>query len=177
MKRWDEIAKRLEGKTGIVGAEIGVERGVTAAHLLRLSCISTYYCIDDWRFDPVYARVANHKDTSSEYHKINFEKFLRFAVFVTEKIRIITAKSTEAVKMFDDEFFDFVFIDATHSYERVRQDIDDWYPKVTEGGFICGHDYGDPRFPGVKKAVDEGWQYITPWPVELGDDYTWFKEK
>ena len=51
--------------------------------------------------------------------------------------------------------FDLVFIDATHSEESVREDIQLWAPKVRPGGIVCGHDYNNKRFPGVKIAVDE----------------------
>lgn len=52
---------------------------------------------------------------------------------------------------------DYVYIDADHSYESVRQDLGAWYPLVRPGGIIGGHDYtpeGVYHF-GVKQAVDE----------------------
>ncbi|MHA2064359.1 MAG: class I SAM-dependent methyltransferase [Candidatus Thorarchaeota archaeon] len=179
MKRWDEIEKRLRGRKNVIGAEIGVERGETAKRLLALPEISTYYCIDNWRYDPAYAKIAKHKDTCPDYHRITFCIFLSHAHKWPGKVRIITAKSMDAVKLFDNEFFDFVFIDATHSYECVREDIIEWMPKIKLGGFLCGHDYGDPRFPGVKQAVDEmmssGHHAIGP-SIERGDDHTWFTD-
>lgn len=48
-------------------------------------------------------------------------------------------------------FYDFVFIDADHSYEAVRKDIEAWQ-SLTH--FLCGHDYC-LKWPGVIKAVDE----------------------
>jgi hypothetical protein len=51
--------------------------------------------------------------------------------------------------------FDFIYIDANHSYEEVREDLRLWFPKVKLGGIIGGHDYGFSAFPGVKQAVDE----------------------
>ena len=155
MKRWDEIENRIRNKTNVIGAEIGVERGETAKRLLSLPNIRDYYCIDNWRYDPVYAKVAKHKNTMRNHTQTMFSLFLTRASKFTDRIRIITAKSEEAVKLFGDEFFDFVFIDATHSYECVRQDILIWTPKVKPGGFLCGHDYGADLFPGVKQAVDE----------------------
>ena len=60
----------------------------------------------------------------------------------------------EAAALLPDESFDFVFIDADHSYEGVLEDIVDWKPKVREGGWILGHDFA-PGFPGVEQAVTE----------------------
>jgi hypothetical protein len=47
---------------------------------------------------------------------------------------------------------DLLFIDAGHTYEDVKEDIEDWLPLVK--GTIAGHDYS-PNWPGVIKAVDE----------------------
>lgn len=51
--------------------------------------------------------------------------------------------------------FDLVFLDAMHTYEDVRADIQRWYPRVRNGGIMAFHDYGHDHFPGVKQAVDE----------------------
>ena len=48
-----------------------------------------------------------------------------------------------------------VFIDADHSYENTKQDIQDWFPKVRVGGILCGHDIDHKEWPGVGKAVRE----------------------
>ena len=70
-------------------------------------------------------------------------------------------KSSEACKRFPDNFFDFIYIDADHSYDGVRNDILSWFPKIKIGGFICGHDFDpDLEMPegnifGVNKAVTE----------------------
>ena len=51
---------------------------------------------------------------------------------------------------------DVVYIDADHSYQAVREDIALWYPRITPGGALCGHDYyQEKHWPGVKRAVDE----------------------
>lgn len=45
-----------------------------------------------------------------------------------------------------------VFLDANHSYESTKEDID-WALSV-KAGIICGHDYKN-SIPGVVKAVEE----------------------
>lgn len=49
---------------------------------------------------------------------------------------------------------DFVFIDGNHTYEYVTMDIELYWPKVRQGGFLSGHDYG-AGFEGVIRAVNE----------------------
>jgi predicted O-methyltransferase YrrM len=60
----------------------------------------------------------------------------------------------EVVNQFEDESLDVVFIDLTHTYESVKQDIELWLPKVKKGGILAGHDY-ENDWPEVVKAVDE----------------------
>lgn len=47
----------------------------------------------------------------------------------------------EAVKDFDDESVDFVYIDGNHEFKYVAEDICEWSKKVKKGGVISGHDY------------------------------------
>ena len=62
-----------------------------------------------------------------------------------------------SVDLFEDNSLDFVFIDASHEYEDVKNDILAWLPKVKRGGILAGHDYyvNQDWFSGVKKAVNE----------------------
>lgn len=53
---------------------------------------------------------------------------------------VLKMTTHEASQLFKDGEFDMVFIDADHSYEAVRQDVQDWWLKVKRGGFIAGHD-------------------------------------
>lgn len=78
---------------------------------------------------------------------------------------ITTHDASESI----NQDFDMIFIDADHSYEAVKQDIEDWFPKLKKGGIIIGHDYHD--FEGVKKAVHE---YFGPFEVT---DSLWHRKK
>jgi len=57
----------------------------------------------------------------------------------------------------------FVFIDANHTLEAVREDIEMWTPKIMRGGVVAFHDYGRNRADiQVKQAVDE-WHRKAQW--------------
>lgn len=58
---------------------------------------------------------------------------------------------------FLNDSFDVVYIDADHSYEAVRQDIELYLPKIRPGGFLAGHDYikDSKTWQGVYQAVNE----------------------
>ena len=85
---------------------------------------------------------------------------------IDPNLRFLKMTSVEAAKL--GGFYDFVFIDADHSYEAVKADIEAWSPLTN---FICGHDYCN-KWPGVMKAVDE----IYPKAI-LTQDLCWAVQK
>jgi hypothetical protein len=78
--------------------------------------------------------------------------------------------TNQVVSNFFDDTFDLIFIDADHSYEAVRQDIDQWRPKLKKTGIMAGHDYGG-TWTGVKKAADE------TFPIVLTGGLVWSTSK
>lgn len=68
--------------------------------------------------------------------------------------RVIWLPTSEAADYVEDGWADFVFIDAAHSYEAVKDDITRWQCKVRPGGWFGGHDYHSAH-QGVIRAVDE----------------------
>ena len=49
--------------------------------------------------------------------------------------------SKEASRLFEDNSLKFVFLDASHIYEDVCNDIKYWWPKIESGGVLGGDDY------------------------------------
>ena len=71
---------------------------------------------------------------------------------------------------FENESVDFIYIDADHSEDSVRKDLNLYLPKLRPGGIIAGHDYV-PNWPGVRDAVDS----IIGKPDETFEDTSWYK--
>jgi predicted O-methyltransferase YrrM len=61
--------------------------------------------------------------------------------------------SLNAAKQFENETFDFIYIDANHDYESIRDDINAWVPKIKVGGFISFHDVNNENIIKVIKEV------------------------
>lgn len=83
----------------------------------------------------------------------------------------VIADSVTAARGFEGRLFDFVFIDADHSYEGVMRDLRVWLPLVKAGGWIGGHDYDHPHQGEVKRVVDE---FFSEESIELDVGRTWF---
>jgi predicted O-methyltransferase YrrM len=82
-----------------------------------------------------------------------FEANLRRAG-VRERVEIVQAFSLVAARRWDEPI-NLLFLDAAHDYESVRDDLAAWWPLIKPGGMMVIHDYGQPNFPGVQRAVDE----------------------
>jgi hypothetical protein len=130
-----------------VGAEVGVYRGDTSRLLLETFPGLFLYLVDTWAGDSVGDNIFSGK--SAYYDTIkNVEEY-------RDRVHILHTQSVLAAGAVPDGLLDFVFIDADHEYESVRDDIEAWFPKVRLGGLITGHDYNQMRFPGVVQAVNE----------------------
>lgn len=81
------------------------------------------------------------------------EKFLENLKPVEGKYNFKRKTSLEASKEYLDESLSFVFIDGSHEYEDVLEDLKAWIPKIKVGGVIAGHDYG--WCDDVRRAVHE----------------------
>lgn len=170
--RAQSILGWLEGVENPVGAEIGVFKGELSQRLLSRADL-TLYLVDSWTAEhsPQYAKTDDiHAFLTQDYQDQYCRLTQHMVRFAGDRAKIIRKDSKEAAKDIPDASLDFVFIDADHSYEGCKADIETWSKKVKPGGLICGHDYENTDFPkfGVKRAVDELFERI-----ELGQNFTW----
>ena len=177
MRRWDALAEWLPTDDDIIGAEVGVDKGVMSEHLLRAVPRMTLYLVDRWSEYTDAEKAAAHETSvlpfrDSEYFAQARRRVEKIAKRHSDRCHIIVDDSARAADRFADASLDFVFIDADHLYESVKRDIRAWLPKVKPCGVIGGHDYtlsDDPKKNGVRHAVDEICPHVT-----LGDNSTWF---
>lgn len=176
-KRWDYLIEILKSKEHKICAEIGVWKGDFAFNLLNnLPSIKVYHCVDLWKHyeDHTKTLVPNGKMATSNMEEI-YKNFKNKASIYNKKVIIHRMTSAEAAKIIPDNELDFIFIDANHAYEYVKEDIKLWLPKVKSGGVISGHDYGnhddDGRF-GVTRAVKEEFEKF-----EIGPNHVWWTIK
>lgn len=168
--------RRSHGEARCVhGAEIGIHKGEMSAQLLQGHLGLHLIMVDRWKQVPDDAADPNFYSQPQSYFDKAKEQALEATDFAGERRRVIANSSFEAAKEAEDNSLDFVFIDADHSYEGCKQDIETWLPKLKADGMLCGHDYERPSWPreGVKRAVDE-FAAAKGLRVEKDRDNTWF---
>lgn len=94
--------------------------------------------------------------TPISYRNVFEANVARFGL--TGQITIFQGLTSVVCGLVQDRTFDLLFIDADHSYEAVKGDIESWLPKMKLHSTISGHDYGN--HPGVARAVNEKWDNI-----------------
>jgi len=155
------IAKELP--INPVCVEIGVYDGFFSREIHNILNPSKLYLIDPWEIgsdknsnQKTYSGDLSHLttaySTNKELDKVKevFEKEI-----INEKVIIKKGFSYDFINEFKDQYFDFIYIDATHIYESVKADLNMYFPKLKKNGFLCGHDYYDHPSFSVIKAVDE----------------------
>lgn len=143
----ETILTQINLKNTIRIAEIGVYQGRGTSMwnviLINNNINYEYYAIDH------FLGSLEH-DKNLDYYGITLKNLSP----IKDKIKIIKNDSIMESKNYPDEFFDIVYIDASHDYYAVKMDILSWLPKVKSGGIICGDDY-IVGWDGVIMAVDE----------------------
>jgi hypothetical protein len=156
---------------GTVGAELGVWMGNSSKLFLDRG-VKELHLVDSWSIEP-------YKDTTeftweeylSRYSKVtgefNPDGFQRFYDRVYQDVcnKFMNETNVRVHRMTTDEFFDkykepifdWVYVDAAHSYEGVLSDLNNCLSIVKKGGMILGDDYkwGKIGKAGVTKAVNQ----------------------
>lgn len=160
-KRWKILEGLLRNyDCSRQGAEIGVFEGDTTSYLLEKFPELHLLCVDPFKHYPDQTKTLNpNKD---KFYRADFNgvkrTFLERMKSYGSRVTLTSTDSITAAYFVPDRSLDFVFIDANHSYEYVKNDILTWLPKVRLGGLLTGHDYrikGYKNSFGVTRAVRE----------------------
>jgi len=182
-RRARELIKRLDPHISR-GAEIGVWKGEMSRHLLRLRPYLFLIMVDQWESgrecSQSYRRSGDYLARQTRQKMQRAKREARQSTdFAASRRAIWHAASMEAAKSADNHSLDFVFIDAEHTYEAVKADIQAWLPKLRPGALLSGHDYSPPGersekgWPGVVQAVDE-FVIQSGLTLDRGEEATWF---
>jgi len=132
------------------GAEIGTEQGFYAEILCKTNPNLHLNCVDPWI---AYDRGLGYRigATQPQYDTFYKETVERLKSF---KVTFIKEMSIDAVKKFENDSLDFVYIDANHRLEYVVKDIVEWAKRVHPGGIVAGHDYIQYKYQQSSHVVE-----------------------
>lgn len=134
-------------KNGIV-AEIGVDMGDFSQKIIEINKPKKLHLIDLW----------GSKRYGQDKRELVEKKFQK--EITDDKVNINIGYSTDVANEFNNNYFDWIYIDSSHRYNVTKEELEKYEPKIKEGGIIAGHDYivgnwvGRVRY-GVIEAVHE----------------------
>lgn len=133
-----------------IAAEVGVADGRFSERILELNNPKKLYLIDAWA-------MPNHPQYGEGGHRLITRKFK--SQIDEGLISVHRGWSWDMLEKLPDDHLDWIYIDAAHSYDAVRKDLEVARRKTKESGYIAGHDYVrwgrfGARF-GVLEAVNE----------------------
>lgn len=184
LARYEQIAMWANDKKWTKGVELGVFDGRTHFFLVDNCPALTVYGVDVWdmpgfREGPTKSREFCEcefcNETRASRRKSTNMTERRLAVIAGSDARgnrsmIMRMTTRDAATAFDGCSLDFVFVDADHSTEGVRADIELFYPKIRAGGYLIGHDW---NMQSVRDGVLHHFQQER---IKIGDDHLWWVE-
>jgi len=141
--------------------EIGTHRGYFAEKFLEVWEGQELCCVDPWTIPDGYETQAKYLSGNGKDREDDFRWAKRMAEAYKSRVTLIRKLSVDALSLFENEYFDFVYLDGDHREDAVRLDLDCWFEKLKPGGIIAGHDIvcgsagEDDWGIGIRKAVGD----------------------
>jgi hypothetical protein len=120
-------------------AELGVGYGDFSKVLIKELQAQEFVAIDTFDGSP-----RDKWGEPLKVHQMTHHQYYLYNVALSQsacEIKTIEDWSWEGISKFDDAYFDFIYIDADHSYAAVKKDIEASAPKVKVGGYIQCNDF------------------------------------
>lgn len=132
----------------MVAAELGCAEGYFSADLLRGGL--TLYMVDAWET----LKVKGDGSMPQEWHDKNFNEAMKRVREFGNRAIVLRGMTKDMAELVPDNSLGLLYLDAGHTYEAVKEDLNTWYPKLVKGGVCAGHDFLSPQY-GVQQAVME----------------------
>ncbi|MBL4630525.1 MAG: class I SAM-dependent methyltransferase [Paraglaciecola sp.] len=134
-------------KNGVV-AELGVATGCFSSDIVEYNHPKKLHLVDIWGSSRYNEGLLKNIETKFD-NKIQ-----------SGQVVIHRNLSQQAVQDFQDNYFDWIYIDTTHSYQQTTLELLLYSAKMKSGGIIAGHDYMQGNWSktfkyGVIEAVHE----------------------
>ncbi len=169
-KRQEEGLKQvIERYKPTIVVEIGSHLGASTRFIAQsLPENGVVYAVDHWLGD-----VSWHFQNQS----IFYQQFLSNVIHakLCHKIVPMRMTSLEAAETIEAKP-DLVFIDGSHDYKSVYEDLTAWYPHVKVHGILCGDDYHWGKSHPVKTAVNQ-FARENNLKIKLVHNWFWYFER
>lgn len=158
-----------------IGSWAGSSAILWANQLKQQGVSGLVLCVDIWN---VYGELSRRYRMRNALRNDAIFKLFQHNIRCSgcaEYIKYIRGKSSDVLPILKHDYFDLVYIDGSHKYSDVKQDIEDAIKVVKLGGIICGDDL-DMQLDELPDSIDlervreseadiDGYEYV---PASLG---------
>jgi hypothetical protein len=133
-----EALLKLLPKQGVI-AELGVDEGCFSEMILNTCNPREFHLVDFWgsqRYNQTKRRSVEEK----------FKTQINSGI-----VMIDIGLSVDVGEKFEDNYFDWIYIDTDHSYKMTIKELETWRPKMKKKGIIAGHDFVTGYWDGMIK--------------------------
>jgi len=152
---YNEVVDKLPNNANIVevGAWFGKSTNFMANKIKESGKNINFTTVDTFKGSPT---EDVHNNTLRVFDNDIYSEFMHSTILLDNlsNINVIKDTSINAKDSFLNNSLDFIMIDAGHTYDDLKIDINAWFYKVKPGGIIAGDDY-IPLFQGVIDYVNE----------------------
>lgn len=156
---WKEIPENS------IGAELGVWRGDSSAKFLKRA--KHIHLVDAWspiayedsdEFGDYQAYLNRYSELVKSNNPDDFQKYYDKIYqsvvdrFAGQNVTIHRTKTDDWLDTWN-ELLDWIYVDASHSYDGCLNDLRKSWKLIKSGGWLIGDDYSDKKF-AVKNAVN-----------------------
>lgn len=176
---FDQLVEETRPKTII---EVGTWKGMSAFRMARacdrLGLDTKIYCVDTWLGSLEFMEEGGDRDLMLRYgYPQVYYQFLSNVIHEGHEARIIPVSQTSliAARWFKKKEIkaDLIYIDGSHEFEDVVNDLTAYYPLLSdERGIMFGDDYD--HWPGVKEAT---YWFFSNETFQIIDNRYWVKRK
>lgn len=146
--------------------EIGCLYGRSAfvfSYMLNRYNLGNLNCIDPWNYNKIDSQETNNQELENQEVKLDFalvNEYFKSNLSLYNNITIYNKKSSEAINEINEKYknkrnVSLIHIDGNHSYKNVLEDVQNYSPLLSEGGWLVLDDYIWTFGDGPKKVGDE----------------------
>jgi predicted O-methyltransferase YrrM len=105
----------------------------------------------------LFPTAASHRVAQKNLERFEIANWIEMCAGSTD---------TWAEKLHDQQF-NFVFIDADHTYKAVKTDFWNWSPMIKEGGWVAFHDTNqDFSHQAITDSVEKEWPELKQFHID-----------
>ena len=134
-------------------------------------------------FDCLVLELGSNDGVSTSLFSKYAKKVIAVDMVMTDKLCLLLKDTNnidfynmsfmEFYEKYNNERYDLIYIDGSHEYIDIKEDIINFKKLIKENGIICGHDYNS-SCPGVIKAVNE---IFGKENIKIYSDSSWVVQK